>query len=52
MDLDIKIPIKKYYEHITSEQVELLYCLMELHYQAKKLREEAVNTIDTINAVS
>lgn len=43
VDLDIRIPIKKYYEHITSEQVELLYRLMELEYKTKKLREEAVN---------
>lgn len=43
VDLDIKIPIKKYYEHITSEQVELLYLLMELEYKTKKSREDVVN---------
>lgn len=43
LDLDIRIPIKKYYEHITFEQVELLYRLMELEYKTKKSREEAVN---------
>lgn len=43
LDLDIRIPIKKYYEHITSEQVELLYYLMELECKTKKSREEAVN---------
>lgn len=43
VNLDIRIPIKKYYEHITSEQVELLYLLMELEYKTKKSREDVVN---------